>query len=108
MAARVDLILLSWLLVPVAFNLRHSLDLHLHFFALILPAAYLVIGRSAQALFDATQGMVFGRVARIGGMVGAGVLVLAEGPSTIRAVTSLMVDRDDVKQAIEIIRKTIG
>jgi hypothetical protein len=50
--ARTDLILLSWLVVPIAFNLRHSLDLYLHFFALVMPAAYLAIGRAAQALFE--------------------------------------------------------
>jgi hypothetical protein len=49
--ARVDLILLSWLVVPLVFNLRHSLDLHLHFFALVIPAAYLIVGRAVQALF---------------------------------------------------------
>jgi hypothetical protein len=49
-AARIDLILISCLLTPVVFNLRHSLDLHLHFFALILPAAYLLIGRAVQDL----------------------------------------------------------
>jgi hypothetical protein len=49
--ARVDLIILTWLTTPILFNLRHSLDLYLHFFALVLPAAYLVIGRAAQDLF---------------------------------------------------------
>jgi hypothetical protein len=42
--ARVILILLSWLLVPVFYNLRYSLDLYLHFFVLIVPAACLVVG----------------------------------------------------------------
>jgi hypothetical protein len=45
--ARVDLVLISWLLLPVLFDLQHSLELHLHFFTLILPAAYLVLGRAA-------------------------------------------------------------
>ena len=49
-SARVDLILLLWLVIPIVFNLRHSLDLHLHFFALILPAAFLLIGRAVQDL----------------------------------------------------------
>jgi len=49
-AARIDLILLSWLVVPVAFNVRHSLELHLHFFALVAPAAYLIIGRAAGSI----------------------------------------------------------
>jgi hypothetical protein len=49
-AARVDLILLSWLLIPIVFNLQHSLDLHLHFFALVMPAAYLLIGRAGESL----------------------------------------------------------
>jgi hypothetical protein len=49
-AARVDMVLLSWFLLPILFNLRHSLDLHLHFFALVLPAAYLLVGRAVQDL----------------------------------------------------------
>jgi hypothetical protein len=49
-AARIDLVLLTWLLVPVVFNLRQSLALHLHFFALLLPAAYLLVGRALQDL----------------------------------------------------------
>ena len=53
--ARVDLVLLSWLLVPVLFNLRQSLALHLHFFALVLPAAYLLAGRAVQAVVDRHQ-----------------------------------------------------
>ena len=49
-AARVDLILISWLVVPILFNLRHSLDLYLHFFALVTPAAYIIIGRAGEDL----------------------------------------------------------
>jgi len=49
-AARVDLVLISWLVVPILFNLRHSLDLYLHSFALIVPAAYLIAGRALDAL----------------------------------------------------------
>ena len=59
--ARVDFVLLSWLVVPVLFNLRHSLPLHLHFFALILPAAYLVIGRGVQAIGDIWKPAALGR-----------------------------------------------
>jgi hypothetical protein len=44
--ARIDLVLVSWLVIPVLFNLRHSLELHWHFFALVAPAACLVIGRA--------------------------------------------------------------
>jgi hypothetical protein len=51
--AQVDLVLLSWLTIPVVLSLRHSLDLYLHFFALVVPAAYLIIGRAAQGLFGA-------------------------------------------------------
>ncbi len=51
-AARVDLILLSALLLPLLLNLRHNLHLHLHFFALILPPACLIAGRGAAVLFD--------------------------------------------------------
>ena len=53
-AARVDLIVLGWLAFPVLFNLRHSLDLYLHFFSLVAPAAYLLVGRAAQAVVDSS------------------------------------------------------
>ncbi len=55
LTARVDLVLLSWLAVPVIFNLRHSLDLYLHFFALVAPAAYLIIGRVAESAISAVR-----------------------------------------------------
>jgi hypothetical protein len=48
--ARVDLFLVMWLVIPIVFNLRHSLDLYLHFFALIMPAAFLISGRAAEAI----------------------------------------------------------
>jgi hypothetical protein len=51
-AVRVDLVLISWLLVPVVFNLRHTLPLYHHFFLLIAPAAYLILGRAVQTLHD--------------------------------------------------------
>ncbi len=53
--AQLDLILLSWLLVPILFNLRHSLDLHVHFFALLMPAAYLIVGRATGAAWQVIQ-----------------------------------------------------
>ncbi len=71
-AARVDLILLSWLAVPVLFNLRHSLELHLHFFALVVPAACLIVGRAAQA---ALRWRWAGRAQAVGA-VGLGLLGL--------------------------------
>lgn len=54
-AARVDLILLTWLIIPVVLNLRHGLDLYLHFFALIAPAAYLIVGRASGAVLGRVQ-----------------------------------------------------
>jgi hypothetical protein len=48
--AGVDAILLLCTLTPVAFNLRHSLELHLHFFILIVPPALLLIGRAAEGI----------------------------------------------------------
>ncbi|RPI54539.1 MAG: hypothetical protein EHM56_06125, partial [Chloroflexi bacterium] len=49
-AARVDLVLICWLVMPILFNLRHGLDLYLHSFALVVPAACLVAGRALDAL----------------------------------------------------------
>ncbi|MFQ5341015.1 MAG: ArnT family glycosyltransferase [Anaerolineae bacterium] len=37
-------LLLGWILVPVLFNLRHSVDLYPHYFTLLYPAPYIVIG----------------------------------------------------------------
>ncbi|HNS52574.1 MAG TPA: hypothetical protein PKO09_15515 [Anaerolineae bacterium] len=47
---RVDIMLVSWLAIPILANLRHSLDLQIHFFALVLPPAFLVVGRALQAV----------------------------------------------------------
>jgi hypothetical protein len=60
-AARVDLIVLSWLVIPIVFNLRHSLELHLHSFALLAPAAYLIIGRATDTLLGSVRLAASGR-----------------------------------------------
>lgn len=49
-AARIDIILISWVTVIVLANLRHSLDLQLHHFAIALPPAFLIIGRALTAV----------------------------------------------------------
>jgi hypothetical protein len=72
--ARIDLILLSWLVIPVAFNVRHSLELHLHFFALVMPAAYLVIGRGVEGVFRRSRPTLL----RTAAAVGLGLLALAQ------------------------------
>jgi hypothetical protein len=72
--ARIDLFLLSWLVMPIILNLRHSLDLHLHFFALVAPAAYLIVGRAAGALLQPSATSPV----RIAGVVGMGLLTLAQ------------------------------
>lgn len=78
-AARVDLVLISWLVVPVLFNLQHGLDLHLHSFALIVPAAYLVIGRAADALAQrGGQRMASLRTLGIMGLVAVGCLAACQ------------------------------
>lgn len=41
-------------------------------------------------------------------LAAAGVAVLAEGPNTIRAVTSLMVSRRDITDAVEIAARVLG
>jgi hypothetical protein len=77
-AARVDLILVSWLVVPIVLNLRHSLELHLHFFALVAPAAYLLVGRAVEALLGRSLPASTARVVRIGGLTGLGLLAAAQ------------------------------
>lgn len=72
--ARIDLILLSWLVIPVAFNVRHSLELHLHFFAIVMPAAYLVIGRAVEGVFRRSRP----RLLRTAAVLGLGLLALAQ------------------------------
>lgn len=80
-AAQVDLVLLSWLTVPILFNLRHSLDLHLHFLILVAPAAYLIIGRATEDAVSrlwasAAAGQFPITYARVLSAAGAGVLGL--------------------------------
>lgn len=85
-SARVDLILLSWFVAPVVFNLRYSLDLHLHFFALVMPAAYFIIGRAVEVVFGPTKPRVPGEprpavtnwVLRIASLAGLGLLVVVQ------------------------------
>jgi hypothetical protein len=79
-AARIDLMLLSWLLIPILFSLRHNMELHLHFFALVAPAAYLLAGRAAEALgqeawFHAGS---WGRALKLVGLAALGFVALAQ------------------------------
>lgn len=79
-AAQMDFVLLSWLVVPMAFNLRHSLDLHLHFFSLVAPAAYLIIGRAAEYVLGAARARIpkWSRPLAIAGTAVLGVLALTQ------------------------------
>ncbi len=77
-AARVDLVLLSWLVVPGLFSLQHSLDLHLHFFALILPAASLVAGRGVGTIMASIRPTLAGRSLRFGGGMAIGLVAAAQ------------------------------
>jgi hypothetical protein len=77
-AARVDLVLLTWLLAPVVFNLQHSLDLHLHFFALILPAAFLVAGRGTESLLDELLGATHTSMVRWGATAVLGIVATVQ------------------------------
>jgi hypothetical protein len=79
-AARIDLMLLSWLFIPILFNLRHSMELHLHFFALVAPAAYLLVGRAAEALAHASWARAgsWGQALKIAGLVALGTVGLAQ------------------------------
>lgn len=88
-AAHIDLVLISWLVVPVLFNLRHSLDLHLHSFALMVPAAYLVAGRA----MDALTGMGLRQQARYLRWVRAAGLVAVGGLVVLQVVALLLMAR---------------
>lgn len=88
-AARTDLVLISWLVVPVVFNLRHSLDLHLHSFALMVPAAYLVVGRA----IDTLPGMGLQQQARYLHWVRAVGLAAVGGLVTLQVVALLLMAR---------------
>lgn len=77
-SARVDLILLTWLLVPIAYNLRHSLDLYLHFFILVAPVAYLLIGRAGEALLSAARPTSVRQALKIGTWLTITVLAAAQ------------------------------
>lgn len=78
-AARVNLILLTWLLIPLLFNLRHSMELHLHFFAIIAPAAYLIIGRAVVDIFNTVSAAnTRARALRIAGALGLSLLMVGQ------------------------------
>jgi hypothetical protein len=79
-AARIDLVLLSWLIVPIVLNVRHSLELHLHFFALVAPAAYLIIGRAAGIVLRNVRSRApkWYRPLALAGAAVLGVLALAQ------------------------------
>ncbi len=77
--AQIDLVLLTWLIVPVLFNLRHSLDLYLHFFALITPAAFLLVGRAAEDVIGRPWMARF----RAPAVVLLGVLVVGQGVALV-------------------------
>ncbi len=74
-AVHVDVILVSWLAVPIIFNLQHSLKLHLHFFTLIQPAVFLIIGRASQASLNMLRSKAPERVRTVT-VIGASLLGL--------------------------------
>lgn len=84
--AQVDFVLLTWLVVPVVFNLRQTLPLHLHFFALSSPAAFLIAGRAAELVFgvqpEETRELAhvgpWPRIAKIVGATLLGLLVVGQ------------------------------
>jgi len=77
LAARVDIIFLSWLLLPVLLSLRHRLDLSLHTFALVVPAGGLVLGRALAAQLNGREQRGGWLSARVVGVLGTGLVLLA-------------------------------
>lgn len=85
-AAQIDLVLVSWLVVPILFNLRHGLPLHLHSFALVAPSAYLIIGRAADSLLSnaplmascRTRSASAARALGIGSLIAMGLVAVAQ------------------------------
>jgi len=86
-AARVDFVLVTWLIIPVVMNLKPSLPLHLHFFTLVLPAAFLLIGRAGEGLGRA---LAAGRAERI---FRGGSLLVFSGLAVAQVVALVMVAR---------------
>jgi hypothetical protein len=76
--ARIDLVLLSWLVVPIIFNLRHSLELHLHFFVVVMPAAYLLSGRAVEAILHVKRNAKIVAWFHAAILLGAGLLTAAQ------------------------------
>ena len=81
--ARVDIILVSWLIAPILFNLRHTLDLQLHFFAILLPATCLITARALDLLLPqageaAKRGVRFRRPLNALAWLAIGVLVASQ------------------------------
>jgi hypothetical protein len=68
--------LLLWLVLPVVLTVRHSLDLHTHYFLVTYPAVFLIIGVAASWLFK--HGNVVVRSLTAASMACLGVLQSAE------------------------------
>jgi hypothetical protein len=120
-AAKVDVVLLSWLVFPIAANLRHSLDMALHFFVLVAPAAYLLIGRAAQAALEtfpgraakalAAAGLVLLAIAQVTALILMGRLVAAYDTSggfgtalrDYRALAAEAIEQAVTTQATEVL-----
>jgi 4-amino-4-deoxy-L-arabinose transferase-like glycosyltransferase len=78
--AQFGAMLLTWLVVPVLFNLRHSVELYLHSWALLLPAAFLVVGWGVDRLLRWGRSRVWAALgwAALLALVGAQVVTLGQ------------------------------
>lgn len=80
--------LLMWLLVPAALTVRHSADLHPHYFLMTVPAAFLLIGAGAAQVVGGARRVAARRLLVMGGAALVAVNCLAVGRLLDRVATA--------------------
>lgn len=87
------IILLSWQIVPVVILLRHSLTLYLHYFIILLPGPFMLLGiglsLAAAWLQARNRQKLAANLLRCGIFVVAAVLILAQGIGSTAGILDL-------------------
>jgi 4-amino-4-deoxy-L-arabinose transferase-like glycosyltransferase len=87
------IILLGWQIVPLAFLLRHSLTLYLHYFIIFLPGPFILLGiglSQTATWLQARDGQkLAANLLRYGILGVAAVLILAQGIGSIAGIADL-------------------
>ena len=75
-------LLLAWLALPMVLTLRHAMLLYPHYFLVLLPAPFLLIGSAAQ--FVGSQPVRFARIGMASFVVAMTIVVVLQAQTTIR------------------------